>query len=74
LLIPFPSTAIHSPGLRIAALIASPILAGVISYVVAKLRKGLGHVVESRHHFWYAFTFTLGLSIVRFAYAHHPAA
>jgi len=72
LLIPFPGTSIHSPGLRIAALVASPLLAGIISHVVAELRAGLGHIVESRHHFWYAFTFTLGLSIIRFAYAHHP--
>ena len=74
LLIPFPGTSIHSPALRIGALIASPLLAGIISYVVAELRNGLGRTVESRHHFWYAFTFTLGLSIVRFAYAHHPVA
>jgi hypothetical protein len=73
LLIPFPSTSIHSPWLRIATLIASPVLAGWISYVVAELRAGLGHIVESRNHFWYAFTFTLGLAIVRFAYAHHPS-
>lgn len=73
LLIPFPSTSIHLPWLRIATLIASPVLAGSISYVVAELRAGLGHTVESRHHFWYGFTFTLGLAIVRFAYAHHPS-
>jgi len=29
-------------------------------------------MVESRHHFWYAFTFTLVLSIIRFTYAHYP--
>ena len=29
-------------------------------------------MIESRHHFWYASTFTLGLSIIRFTYADHP--
>lgn len=73
-LIPFPGTSIHWPWLRIAALIASPILAGAIGYVVAELRAGLGHIVESRRHSWCAFTFMLGLSVVRFTYAHHPVA
>jgi hypothetical protein len=73
-LIPFPGTSIHWPWLRIAALIASPIFAGSIGYIVAELRAGLGHIVESRRHSWYAFAFMLGLSIVRFTYAHHPLA
>jgi hypothetical protein len=72
LLVPFPSTSIRLPGLRIAALIVFPVLAGLISYVAAELRTGLGHTIESRKHFLYAFTFTLGLALVRFAYAHHP--
>lgn len=64
LLLPYPSSSIRLPGLRIAALIVSPVLAGFICYVVGELRAGLGHANQSRKHFGYDFTFTLALALV----------
>ena len=66
-----PHSYLHQPWLRIASLIASPFLAGAIAWCVAELRISYKPFLVSRHHFWYAFTFTLGLSLVRFAYAKH---
>ena len=57
--------------LRIASLVASPLLAGAIAWCVAELRISYKPFLVPRHHFWYAFTVTLGLSLVRFAYVKH---
>jgi undecaprenyl pyrophosphate phosphatase UppP len=70
----FPFTSLRSSALRIASLVASPLLAGGIAFVVAEWRMRRNPFVVPRYQFWYAFTFTLGLSACRFAYVHHPAA
>lgn len=56
-------------GLRIANLVVSPLVAGGLSYLVAR------YVWSARgssptHHFWRAFCFALAFGLVRFAYAH----
>jgi hypothetical protein len=70
----FPDAYFRYAWLRIAVLVVSPLFAGWFGYIVAEVRAGLGHSVESRDHFWSAFAFTLGFSVIRFAYAHHVAA
>jgi hypothetical protein len=57
--------------LRIANLIAGPLLAGGVSWLVADWRRRRGaHLVPSLH-FWLAFWFVLGFDVVRFIYARH---
>ena len=56
-------------GLRIANLVVSPLIAGGLSYLVAR------YIWSARgssptHHFWRAFCFALAFGLVRFAYAH----
>jgi len=67
----FPYSHLHHSWQRIAGLVASPLLAGAIAYCVAELRMAFNPFLVSRHHFWYAFTFTLGLSAYRFAFVKH---
>jgi len=61
---------VHRDELRVASLFASPILAGTIAKKIAisKLQTQNSSIVP-KHHFWYAFVFTLGLAAVRFVYA-----
>jgi len=61
--------------LRIASLILSPLLAGFLGYRIARwqlLRRN--PFLVPKYHFWYAFSFTLGLAAVRFAYKNQAAA
>ncbi len=56
-------------GLRIANLLISPLIAGGLSYLVAR------YVWSARgssptHHFWRGFCFALAFGLIRFAYAH----
>jgi hypothetical protein len=61
---------VHIPALRIASLIASPLLAGVIGYHIAKFQlERRNPLIEPKHHFWYSLSFTVGLASIRFAYA-----
>jgi hypothetical protein len=64
-----PKVLLPTVGLRIANLIVSPLIAGFLSYLVAR------HVWAARgqspqHHFWRGFWFALAFGLVRFAYAH----
>lgn len=64
-----PNLILPNLGLRVVNLIVAPLLAGVLSYSVARYvwtRKKL----EPRHHFWRGFWFALAFGVVRFAYAH----
>jgi membrane associated rhomboid family serine protease len=67
----FPSSSLQNPAMRTASLVASPLLAGIIAYFVAKSRTRRNPLVVPRHQFWYASTFTLGVSAYRFTYAKH---
>jgi len=61
---------VRAPNLRIATLIASPLLAGVIGYSIAKWQsESRNPLIVPKHHFWYTLSFTFGLACVRFAYA-----
>ena len=63
-----PKLMLPNLGLRVANLVASPLVAGGLSYLVA------AHVwaargASPRHHFWRGFCFALAFGLVRFAYA-----
>jgi hypothetical protein len=55
-------------GLRIANLIAAPIVAGSLSYLVAH-RLWTTRKLKPAHHFWRGFWFALAFGLTRFAYA-----
>jgi len=64
-----PNLLLPNLGLRVANLVVSPLLAGLLSYLVVAhvwTRRGW----EPSHHFWRAFWFALAFGLVRFAYAH----
>jgi hypothetical protein len=68
-LIFFQHSLLPNLGLRLANLVVSPLIAGGLSYLVAR------HVWAARgqspqHHFWRGFWFALAFGLVRFAYAH----
>ncbi len=63
-----PQLLLPNVGLRVANLIAAPLIAGGVSYLVA------AYVWSARgqspqHHFWRGFWFALVFGLVRFAYA-----
>jgi hypothetical protein len=61
---------VQIPALRIVSLVASPLLAGVIGYHIAKWQSERRNpLIEPKRHFWYTLSFTFGLACVRFAYA-----
>jgi hypothetical protein len=66
---------VRNPALRVATLFLSPVLAGVFGYYIARWQsRSRNPLLVPRYHFWYAFSFTLGLAAVRFAYSKHAAA
>lgn len=60
-----PHPVLYFAWLRLTNLIVGPILAGVLSYFIARWRQRDGW-----SHFWMAFSFVLGYDLVRYAYAH----
>lgn len=67
----FEHTFIPTFGLRITNLVLSPIVAAFLSETIATRRAKENDFVVPRDHFWLAFWFTLGFTVVRFAYATH---
>lgn len=70
-LIFFKHTLIAISGLRIANLILAPLLSAFISKVIASKRAENNQFIVPNNHYWQAFWFTLGFTMVRFAYATH---
>lgn len=66
-----PRTMLHSPGLRIANLVLSPILAAAIAQAFASRKVPKNLFIEPKVHARSAFWFTLALAAVRLAYANH---
>jgi hypothetical protein len=62
---------ISLPTLRVANLVAAPIASAYLSQAIASHRARENAFIVPRNHFWQAFWFTLGLTLVRFAYAAH---
>ena len=70
-LIFFKHTLITSSSLRIANLVLAPLVSAALSKAIAERRAKVNPFIESRNHYWQAFWFTLGFTMVRFAYATH---
>ena len=68
-LIVFTHTFLQNSGLRIANLIVSPLLSGILAQILARHRAKLNPFLIPRNHFWYGFSFSLGITSVRFVYA-----
>ena len=65
-----PNLLLPNLGLRIANLVAAPLIAGSLSCLFARYvwsSKGL----DPSHHFWRGVLFALLFGLVRFAYANH---
>lgn len=63
-----PHSLIRLPALRIANLLLAPPLSGAVSWWLTQQRSRGNANLLPRYHFWRAFSFTLGLVAVRFAY------
>ena len=63
-----PTLLLPNLALRIANLVAAPLIAGGLSYLVAK-HVWAGRNLQPSHHFWRGFWFALAFGLVRFAYA-----
>src|SRR5204863_162112 len=66
--IPIPKILLPTLGLRIANLVAAPLAAGGLSYLVA-VYVWAPRGQSAGHHFWRGFWFALAFGVVRFAYA-----
>jgi hypothetical protein len=65
----FEQTWIRFSVLRIANLILAPLTSGILSLTIARYRSREDDSIIPHRHFWQAFCFTLGIVLVRFAYA-----
>lgn len=54
---------------RISTLIFSPVISGAVAGFFATKQRASKERVDARTHFWGAFCFTLGVVVVRFAFA-----
>jgi hypothetical protein len=64
-----PKLLLPNLGLRVANLVAAPLIAGGVSYLIAA-RVWAPHGQSAGHHGWRGFWFALAFGLVRFAYAH----
>lgn len=55
--------------LRIANLVLAPVSSAFVSQAIARRRARSNPFIVPRNHFWQAFWFTLGMVLIRFAYA-----
>jgi hypothetical protein len=62
-------TFISVSALRIANVALAPIASAFLSKAIASRRARANVFIVPRNHFWQAFWFTLGLVLIRFAYA-----
>ena len=63
------NTIISVSVLRIANLALAPFASAFLSQAIAQHRAKNNLFITPRNHFWQAFWFTLGLTLIRFAYA-----
>ncbi len=64
-----PKLILPSIALRVANLALAPLIAGALSYLVARYVWS-ARGASPQHHFWRGFCFALAFGLVRFAYAH----
>jgi hypothetical protein len=65
-------TLIALAALRILNVVAAPLGSAYLSQSIASRRARDNPYIHPRNHFWQAFWFTLGLVLIRFAYASRP--
>ncbi len=68
-LIPYPKALLPWAGLRIANLIAAPLLAGELSSLAVRY-VFTQRSWDPRHHFWRGFWFAMCFGLIRFTYIH----
>ena len=68
-LVAVPKLVLATLALRVANLAVAPLVAGGLSYLVARY-VWAARGSTPRHHFWRGFGFALAFGLVRFAYAH----
>ena len=68
----FKHTLIALAALRILNVVAAPVGSAYLSKRIAIGRSRENPNIHPRNHFWQAFWFTLGLVLIRFAYASRP--
>lgn len=61
----FPKLVLVHVALRVANLIVAPLLAGGVSYLIAKQ---IRHQSDTWHPFWHGFAFALAFGLARFAF------
>ena len=64
-----PHTLIHKPSTRIALLLTTAPLSGVLAGLIASWRSARNPRIVPMQRFWTAFAFGIGFSLIRFAYA-----
>jgi hypothetical protein len=62
----------RSNAFRMLTLGMGPILSGYLSWLAARLKQLLGAILQPAYYFWWAFSFSLGICLVRFGFCHHP--
>ncbi len=66
-----PQSFLHHGWSRMINIIASPLLAGWVAVLIARWMQRRDKEVSPKFQFWRAFWFTLGFTLVRFAYRQH---
>lgn len=67
-LLVFDHSLLHHGWFRIANLAIAPLSSGVVAQAFARHRQATRPWIEPRQQFWFAFWFSFGIAVVRFAY------
>lgn len=68
----FHKTMIRKPEIRMANLLITPFLMGLVMVLIGKLRRKKGYTLVRLDRFGYGFLFAFGMALVRFLYATRP--
>ena len=66
----FPRTLFLYSFIEILIFIAGPLLFAYLAELISTRCREDDHNVKPRHHFWFAYWFTLAMLVIRFAYDH----
>jgi hypothetical protein len=66
---PFPALFIRNQDFRLLNLVLTPLIAGLIMMLVGKVRTARDEELVRLDRFGYAFTFALGMTLMRFYFA-----
>lgn len=68
----FPRSLVPTPALRMLNLLLAPVAAAFLSQAIARRRARRNPNIVPRNHFWQAFWYTSGLTLIRFMYTTRP--